>query len=55
MSIRVFAGGRNGLTSVDGSDSGRTTPPMHSGQENMWREARLDNGVQIQGPLCVGF
>ena len=34
MGFRVFAGGRNGLTSVDGSDSDRAAPPMHSGQEN---------------------
>lgn len=30
-----------------------TAPPMHSGQENTWKEARLENGVQIQVPLFI--
>jgi elongation factor P len=30
-----------------------TASPMHSGQENTWKEARLENGVQIQVPLFI--
>ena len=30
-----------------------TAPPMHSGQENTWKQARLENGVQIQVPLFI--
>jgi elongation factor P len=30
-----------------------TAPPTHSGQENTWKEARLENGVQIQVPLFI--
>ena len=30
-----------------------TASPVHSGQENTWKEARLETGVQIQVPLFV--
>jgi elongation factor P len=30
-----------------------TAPPVHSGQENTWKEARLENGVQIHVPLFI--
>lgn len=31
-----------------------TAPPIHSGQDNVWKEARLENGMQIRVPLFVG-
>ncbi len=31
-----------------------TAPSVHSGQDNTWKEAKLDNGVQIQVPLFIG-
>ena len=31
-----------------------TAPPIHSGQDNTWKEATLDNGEKIQVPLFVG-
>lgn len=31
-----------------------TSPPVHSGQDNIWKEATLDNGVVIQVPLFIG-
>jgi elongation factor P len=31
-----------------------TATPIHSGQDNVWKEATLDNGMQIQVPLFVG-
>jgi elongation factor P len=30
-----------------------TSPPMHSGQDSTWKQARLENGVQIQVPLFI--
>src|SRR5439155_15776949 len=30
-----------------------TAPPIHSGQENTWKETRLENGVQLQVPLFI--
>ena len=30
-----------------------TAPPVHSQQDNTWKEATLDNGVQIQVPLFI--
>jgi elongation factor P len=33
---------------------GETAPPIHSGQDNVWKEATLDNGMQLQVPLFVG-
>jgi elongation factor P len=30
-----------------------TAPPVHSGQDNTWKEARLENGVQIRVPLFI--
>jgi elongation factor P len=30
-----------------------TAPPVHSQQDNTWKEATLENGVQIQVPLFV--
>lgn len=31
-----------------------TAPPIHSGQDNTWKFAKLENGVEIQVPLFVG-
>ena len=31
-----------------------TAPPIHSGQDNTWKEAKLDNGTIVQVPLFVG-
>lgn len=31
-----------------------TAPPIHSGQDNVWKEARLENGMQVRVPLFVG-
>lgn len=31
-----------------------TAPPIHSGQDNVWKEATLDNGMRIRVPLFVG-
>jgi elongation factor P len=31
-----------------------TAPPIHSGQDNTWKHAKLENGVTIQVPLFVG-
>lgn len=31
-----------------------TASPIHSGQDNTWKFARLENGVEIQVPLFVG-
>jgi elongation factor P len=31
-----------------------TALPIHSGQDNTWKEARLENGMTIQVPLFVG-
>jgi elongation factor P len=31
-----------------------TAPPIHSGQDNVWKEAKLDNGMPIQVPLFIG-
>ncbi len=31
-----------------------TAPPIHSGQDNVWKEAVLDNGLHIQVPLFIG-
>jgi elongation factor P len=31
-----------------------TAPPIHSGQDNTWKEATLDNGEKISVPLFVG-
>ena len=31
-----------------------TAPPVHSQQDNTWKEATLDNGVVIQVPLFIG-
>ncbi len=30
-----------------------TAPPQHSGQDSTWKEAILENGVQIQVPLFI--
>ncbi len=30
-----------------------TAPPVHSGQDNTWKEARLESGVQIRVPLFI--
>ncbi len=30
-----------------------TAPPIHSGQENTWKDAILENGVRIQVPLFI--
>jgi elongation factor P len=30
-----------------------TAPPVHSGQDNVWKEATLDNGVRIHVPLFI--
>jgi elongation factor P len=30
-----------------------TAPPVHSGQDNTWKEAMLDNGEAIQVPLFI--
>ncbi len=30
-----------------------TAPPIHSGQDNTWKEAKLDNEVKIQVPLFI--
>ncbi len=30
-----------------------TAPPVHSGQDNTWKEARLENGLPIRVPLFV--
>ncbi len=30
-----------------------TAPPVHSGQDNTWKEARLDNGMRIKVPLFI--
>lgn len=31
-----------------------TAPPIHSGQDNVWKEATLDNGLSIRVPLFIG-
>ena len=31
-----------------------TAPPVHSQQDNTWKEATLENGVQIMVPLFIG-
>ena len=31
-----------------------TAPPIHTGQDNTWKIAKLENGVEIQVPLFVG-
>ena len=31
-----------------------TAPPVHSGQDNTWKYATLENGVEIQVPLFIG-
>lgn len=31
-----------------------TAPPAHSGQDNAWKEAQLENGVKIHVPLFIG-
>ncbi len=31
-----------------------TAPPVHSGQDNVWKEATLDNGMVINVPLFIG-
>jgi len=31
-----------------------TAPPVHSQQDNTWKEATLENGVVIQVPLFIG-
>ena len=31
-----------------------TAPPVHSQQDNTWKEAKLENGVQIMVPLFIG-
>lgn len=31
-----------------------TAPAVHSGQDNTWKEATLDNGLPIQVPLFIG-
>jgi len=31
-----------------------TAPPIHSGQDNTWKEAKLDNGENILVPLFIG-
>ena len=31
-----------------------TASPIHSGQDNTWKLAKLENGVEIQVPLFVG-
>lgn len=31
-----------------------TAPPIHSGQDNTWKLAKLETGVEIQVPLFVG-
>src|SRR5574340_25176 len=31
-----------------------TAPPIHSGQDNTWKEATLENGLRIRVPLFVG-
>jgi elongation factor P len=31
-----------------------TAPPTHSGQDNAWKEAQLENGVKIHVPLFIG-
>ncbi len=30
-----------------------TAPPIHSGQDNVWKEARLENGMKIHVPLFI--
>jgi len=30
-----------------------TAPPVHSQQDNTWKEATLDNGLQIRVPLFI--
>jgi len=30
-----------------------TAPPMHSSQDNAWKEAKLENGLTIHVPLFV--
>ena len=42
------------LPSVIEARVGETAPPIHSGQDNTWKNARLENGVKIQVPLFVG-
>lgn len=31
-----------------------TAPPTHAGQDSTWKDATLDNGVQIKVPLFIG-
>ncbi len=31
-----------------------TAPPVHSGQDSVWKSATLDNGVVLQVPLFIG-
>ena len=31
-----------------------TAPPSHAGQDSAWKDATLDNGVQIKVPLFIG-
>ena len=38
--------------SVEAQVSG-TAPPIHSGQDNAWKQATLDNGETIQVPLFI--
>jgi elongation factor P len=30
-----------------------TAPPIHSGQDSAWKEARLENGLAVQVPLFI--
>jgi elongation factor P len=30
-----------------------TAPPVHSGQDNVWKQAQLENGMPVQVPLFV--
>jgi elongation factor P len=32
----------------------KTTPPVHAQQESAWKEATLDNGLQIRVPMFIG-
>jgi len=32
-----------------------TAPPIHSGQDNAWKQATLDNGEKIQVPLFIAL
>lgn len=55
VSVEFFAGRPISVVFPPFMDArvAETAPPMHSGQENTWKEAKLENGVQLRVPLFI--